>query len=53
MAAENKASGRQVQGAMSDVYTALLGLAFLALAATTALVCIYGQQMHGTIFKTP
>jgi len=53
MAAANQTSGKKVQGAASDVYTALLGLAFLALAATTALVCIYGQQMYGTIFKTP
>ena len=35
----------------SDVYTAVLGLAALVLAATTAAVCVYAQQMWGDIFR--
>ena len=44
-------SGKNIGGAPADVYTALLGLAALALAATTALVCVYSYQMYETIFR--
>ena len=41
--------GKKVRvGGPSDVYTALMGLAVLALAATTAVVCVYGQRMFET-----
>jgi len=38
------------RGGGNDAYTAVLGLAVLTLGATVALVCIYAQQMWGTIF---
>jgi len=44
--------GKKVRvGGPSDVYTALMGLAVLALAATTALVCLYGQRMFETFLN--
>ena len=41
---------RSKGGVESDIYTAMLGLAFLALAATTGVVCYVGYQYYGTIF---
>jgi hypothetical protein len=37
-------------GSLTDIYTALLGLATLVTAATAAITCIYGYQLHGVIF---
>jgi hypothetical protein len=37
--------------ASSDVFTAILGMALLILIATTAFVCVRGQQLWGEIFK--
>ncbi len=37
--------------APSDVYTALLGLAMLALAATTVIVVLRGIEYFDTVFK--
>ena len=47
---EGKSSKRK-GGGISDIYTALLGLATLVMAATIALTCVYGYQLYGTIFK--
>ena len=35
----------------NNAYTALLGLAVLALATTVGVVCYYGQFLHDSIFK--
>jgi|GEM_PF-1132728 len=35
----------------SDIYTTLLGLTVLILAATTLLVCLRSHEMYGQIFK--
>ena len=46
--------GKKIRvGGPSDVYTALMGLAVLALGATTALVCLYGQRMFETFLNIP
>ena len=34
----------------SDIYTAILALAFLALMITTGMVCYYGYSFYGNIF---
>lgn len=38
-------------GGPSDIYTALMGLAVLALVVTITLVCLYGQRMFGTFLS--
>ena len=44
--------GKRVRvGGPSDIYTALMGLAMLALAATTTVVCLYGQRMFETFLN--
>ena len=43
---KSKASG----GGFDDVYTVILALAFLALAGTATVVCLYGHQLYGAIF---
>ena len=49
------AKGRRAErvSVPSNIYTALLGLAVLALAGTTAVVCIWAWQMYGAIFTAP
>ncbi len=34
----------------NDIYTALLGLAFLSLSATTGVVCYWSYQFFGSLF---
>ena len=46
---KKNSKGKQSVG-FSDVYTAILGLAFLVLAGTTAVVCVYSHQLFSTIF---
>ena len=46
---KNNTKGIRIVG-FNDVYTAILGLAFLVLAGTTAVVCVYGQQLYGSFF---
>ena len=48
--AEIKGSKRAIGGEFANIYTALLGLAFLAVAATAAVVCLKGMEMFGTFF---
>ena len=44
--------GKRVRaGGPSDIYTALMGLAVLALAVTTTVVCLYGQRMFETFLN--
>jgi|GEM_PF-3859278 len=50
-AVEAKSSKKALGGEAMDIYTALLGLALLAMAATVAVVCIYGQQRFGSFFS--
>ena len=50
-AAEAKISKKAIGGDARNIYTALLGLAFLVMAATVAVVCIYGQQRFGSFFS--
>jgi len=37
-------------GSLTDIYTALLGLATLVTATTAAITCLYGYQLYGVIF---
>lgn len=37
--------------APNDAFTAVLGLVLLILIATTAFVCMRGQQLWGEVFK--
>ena len=48
-AAESKAGKSRVRAPENDVYTALLGLAVLVLAATIALVCYRSYDLFGSI----
>ena len=50
-ASEGTSGKKAVGGGDSvDIYTALLGLAMLILAATVGLVCYLGQQRYESIF---
>ena len=49
MATPVKAKAK-TQSNPNDIYTALLGLAFLALAGTTGVACYWSYQMFGSIF---
>ena len=51
-ASEGKSSKKAVGGDESNIYTALLGLALLVVAATVAIVCFYGQSRFGSIFTS-
>ena len=46
---KNNTKGKQ-GGGFNDVYTVILGLAFLALTGTAAVVCVYSHQLYGSIF---
>ena len=48
--AEIKGGKKALGGEFADIYTALLGLAVLAVAATTLVVCLKGMEMFGTFF---
>ena len=44
-------SPQKVQTGSYDAYTALLGLAALALAGTVGAVCLVSHAIYGTIFS--
>ena len=48
---EGKSGKKAVGGDSADIYTAMLGLAFLVLAATVGVVCLLAQQRFGSIFS--
>ena len=51
MSAALETAGTQKRlGPAYNIYTALLGLALLVLAATATVVCLYAQNMYGEIF---
>jgi len=49
--ADIKGGKKAIGGEFADIYTALLGLAFLTIAATTVVVCLKGMEMFETFYK--
>jgi len=49
-AVETKSVKKAMGGDFGDIYTAMLGLALLVLAAAIGVVCYMGMQNYKTIF---
>ncbi len=50
-ALDTKPAGRKLRPT-NDVYTAILGLAVLALSAAAGVVCYYSWSLYGAIFTS-
>jgi len=48
--AEKQGGKKAIGGEFADIYTALLGLAFLTITATAVAVCLKGMEMFETFF---
>ena len=51
MSPAEKITKKSKIGISNDIFTAMLGLAFLTLAAVTTYVCIISQSLHGSFLK--